>query len=720
MTSAIHNLPDESTFGLEFNYSQWTAGTVVTLCNVPWSNDYRDVVYFDTTSLLDDYLANNAGPRVVIDRMTLISPGMPVKVNVPFAKALNYNYLRVRNPVNPVNDIAFSYYYFITNARYVAPNTTEFTVQLDVWSTFIHKAEFGQCYVERGHIGIANENQMELNGRIHLTVPEGLDIGNEYINASRYMSVLATTADQLTDVPYAVLVSSIVDFTASDFGTIDNPMLSTAKGSFVEGLPNAYQMLYFPDVNDFKAFLNTFADKPWMTQGIVNVTAIPPLNVLLPDIAIEEINGLLVLNGAFDSDVLKHDITLGVNWRDSVLPARYAHLKKFLTYPYTFVELTTYSGTPIVLKPECMSGVNIDVSQMTHITQPSPRMLFYPRNYNVSGNTTHPSDGEYLNLATGLYNLPTFAVLNNGFLSYMAANAHRLAFSYDSANWSQQKAMMGAGTAQAQADEAINAMNEQTKITQNQIHDSTMTNIAGNVGNTLISGVAGIQQGMTSGGISGASSGGGKGAATGAVVGAVSGLQSFGENLLHLGTNTAVGMVQANIASSAAGARNRVATGLAGYVRDSNYGLAQSVAKGDYANEIAGINARVQDARLIQPTVSGQIGGDAMLLGLDQWAIYAKVKTVGPNVLRTVGEFWLRYGYAINRFVIPPSNFKCMTKFTYWKMKETYLRSTYIPEGYKQALRGILEKGVTVWSDPDFIGFTDVADNNPLNGIVLT
>ena len=60
-----------------------------------------------------------------------------------------------------------------------------------------------------------------------------------------------------------------------------------------------------------------------------------------------------------------------------------------------------------------------------------------------------------------------------------------------------------------------------------------------------------------------------------------------------------------------------------------------------------------------------------------------------------------------------------MTKFTYWKLSETYIKTGPMPEGFKQAIRGIFEKGVTVWADPTYIGTTDLAENKPLEGITL-
>ena len=40
-----------------------------------------------------------------------------------------------------------------------------------------------------------------------------------------------------------------------------------------------------------------------------------------------------------------------------------------------------------------------------------------------------------------------------------------------------------------------------------------------------------------------------------------------------------------------------------------------------------------------------------------------------------------------------------------------------MPEPIKNAIRGIFEKGTTVYEDPDKIGFIDWADNKPKAGI---
>jgi hypothetical protein len=151
--------------------------------------------------------------------------------------------------------------------------------------------------------------------------------------------------------------------------------------------------------------------------------------------------------------------------------------------------------------------------------------------------------------------------------------------------------------------------------------------------------------------------------------------------------------------------------------RDTNYDLAQFSSKGDYANAIAGVNARVQDAAMIQPSIAGQFGGDSTNVANGTMEFSIRWKLIDAAALRVVGDYWLRFGYAIRAFIRPPQSLMVMSKFTYWKMTESYLSSAMVPEGHKQVLRGIMEKGFTVWGNPADIGNTDIADNVPLAGV---
>ena len=77
------------------------------------------------------------------------------------------------------------------------------------------------------------------------------------------------------------------------------------------------------------------------------------------------------------------------------------------------------------------------------------------------------------------------------------------------------------------------------------------------------------------------------------------------------------------------------------------------------------------------------------------------MRMVSPDVILKQGTFWERYGYAVNQFIEKlPERLKCMDRFTYWKCTAVRAISSAVPQVYIETVRGILEKGVTVWHEP--------------------
>jgi hypothetical protein len=359
------------------------------------------------------------------------------------------------------------------------------------------------------------------------------------------------------------------------------------------------------------------------------------------------------------------------------------------------------------------------VIEVPHFAEPGPRLLFYPYRYNAASPGAAPitdaygvfnDGGEFYDFATGIFNFPTFSLVNNGYMGFMASNAHGIAYQHSSADWSQQRAMQGNEVSAAQATAGIATSQG---VNQQGINAATQqANIANQaqMAHTMVNGMGGMVTGAARGAMAGPA-----GAAGGAAAGAMGGAMS--------GINTALDISARNsslgVTNSLSAGVNRSQNDLSGFMRDTNKTYGDYAAQGDYQNAIAGINAKVQDARLIQPTTSGQLGGDAFNLATYKWGYDLKVKMIQPSAMATVGEQWLRYGYAVNRFGKMPTSFQVMEKFTYWKLKETYITGAACPEMFKQAIRGIFEKGVTVWANPADIGTIDIGNNAPLEGVIL-
>jgi hypothetical protein len=456
--------------------------------------------------------------------------------------------------------------------------------------------------------------------------------------------------------------------------------------------------------------MEDFKNKPWVTQGIMSISVVP-------------INGIYFSGGTQvycgpneviatipDSISLeRRKIPVAPAWRDTpdLLPERYTHLKKFFTYPYMVMELTSYTGTPLMLKPESWADDDGHVMELPHFAPPNPRLAFYPFRYNASGVEVVEDEGgvlndggEFLDMTTGIMNFPSFSIVNNGGIAYLAANANNIAYQHQSADWSQQRAMSAAMNQYNQASSGINTSQKtnQLGITAAQQQMTLANDTAAS--NAVMNGV---------GSVIGAASGGNP-------VGAVTGV---GRSVANYAIQTNQNMQSTAISNSASGRINEAQNKNAGFVRDSNRDYAEFAAKGDYENTIAGIQAKVQDAKLIQPTTSGQVGGDAFLLAQYKWGYDLKMKMLGGAAMRAVGEYWLRYGYQVNQFAQMPGDIRVMENFTYWKLRETYIVNAPYPEHFKQTMRGIFEKGVTVWRDPVKIGAIDIADNAPLEGITL-
>jgi hypothetical protein len=706
----FHELPQPKDFGHSFNYAVWGANTTVTLANVPWNNDYRDVVRFDDQAGLDNYIDNISGPVLSTPNVTYAAMGRPIRLQIPFERANTFNYLRAHNPAQPLssgNDTGRAYYYFVIGVNYVAPDTTELLLQLDVFQSFVYGASFGNIYVERGHLGIANEESFQNYGRDYLTTPEGFDLGNEYEIRKQYaLSVGSARFESLGMPDYSILVASSTALD-EDPGTVDAPKLSSAKGSQMENLPNGAEIYLFNSLDHFKAFMVAMQDKPWVTQGIMSIQAVPRMARYDVNLSSKVIAGVPVDEvQAGPLNTVKTALKAG--WRNELDRGRYWRLYKFAVYPYCLIEMTSYTGTPLVLKPECWQDGDATVVEVPHFAPPNARLAFYPYRYNASdsypafedANGVINDGGEFLDMVTAITNFPAFSVVNNGYMQFMAANVNGIAYQHSSADWSQQRALTAANTGYDQASSAIStsqditghgisAANQQTKLSMDTMRSQGLQA----AGNATVNGFKTLDPvGMA------------QGVANAAVSYAINTNQANQSNAISTGLSSSV---------------NRSSTSNMGYVRDTNLDLAKFSANGDYANAIAGVNAKVQDAKLTQPTTSGQVGGDAFLLSTYRWGVELKVKMVQPAVMNAIGEFWLRYGYAVNRFTTMPASLMVMDRFTYWKCKEVYLTASNCPETFKQALRGIFEKGVTVWKNPADIGNIDTAENEPLAGVTI-
>ncbi len=739
--SDIYDPPLDYDFGLDFDYSVWTEDSEIALCVVPWDAEYRDVWLPDSKAQLDAFIDNQSPLKLLLSDMSYIKPGQPISIDTRHNVANQFNFVRVRNPLQPGGgDKVRDYYYFITGTEYINPNNTAIYVQLDVWSTYIYDCQFGNAYIERGHIGIANQNNFDAFGRTYLTIPEGLDVGSEYMTVAKRQDLVmgVNYENGTTSMEMSIIVVATQDLESSPYQSDGvTPNMVTATGTTFGGLYTGAGMYGFKDFNSFFTWLDENKAASWRTQSVVAAYYVPAISRYSSTDYFAGVGpGTPVKLNGYAPIPVKHKFF--TDWRNSAeilnnIPARYRHLKKFLTYPYMIMELTTWTAGGIIIKPEAWADPDAYVMERASMTPPSQRVEFIPRRYNskpgarIENWQNRPDSdpvivenprlreigddtGEYLDFAARMTNFPSVPILSSAGLTYLAQNYASIAAGYKGADWSQQRALAGAQASFDMSRNSQQAMADSNFNTRQQMIAMNGINNQGIVNRTNIGTAAGI-----AGGILGQTPEGG--ASPFAILGqGVRVAQANAESIVNIQQNND-SLAAQTAATHRAG---QIGIGQEAFNRDTNMELAQYAAKGDYAQEILSRDAKVQDAQMMQPTMSGQYGGEFANISNNTAEVSLRFKMVDPSAFATVGEFWLQFGYAVHRSVATlPPKLRVMSKFTYWKLSKTYLRAGNMPEPHRQAIRGILEKGVTVWVDARDIGFTDFADNTPLGGITL-
>lgn len=730
----------------EFNYATWPAATRLSLVRVPWDNAYMNVCKFEDRKALDRWIDSQETPDATIKGTSYAPVNRPIRINLPFNKVQKYNYIRASNPAMPLGgDEQRNWYYFIVDIRYIAPSTTEIIVQMDYFQCYAYDLQITQGYVERGHILNAASNRAINNGRDYLAVAEGWEIGSEYRQvAKRTDEIMGMDASSgAFDYKYDVLVVSTIDLMADDYGNVDDPKKPNATGTIFEGLSHGASFYVFEGPFAFTSWMQTeMKDKPWITQGIMSITVIPKLNRYMP--GYEYGDPIKHANGYTPMPRL---LAMYPNWRNSpeildAIPARYRRFAdKLMTWPYMAIEMTTWSATPVIMKPESWNNADAVIMERSTFTPPNQRLEFMPRDYNsragadkenyanipdsvlagLPGGLDGPiaamwrdkgdDMGEYLDMVTRVTSFPTMAILNDAATLYMAGNAHGIATQFSQNNWAQQKAFAGNRMAGANTQREIDAAQRLGTIGRNS--DLAATNIGNNLARDswALGAIGGAAQSAIGGAIAG-----GAGMAGGAALGAAGAVTGA----MHTDMTTAAASAQQANRSKSSQAAQDVSTELSQAVSDNNRFLADYVARGDFSQGRAAIMARIQDAQLLPPSTAGQMGGEAMNLVHHTMEVSLRWKLIDEAHIAKIGEYWLRYGYAVERFIRGfPKDMHAMTKFTFWKLSETMTNNAPVPEFARAVFRGIHEKGVTYWRRPEDIGSIDFADNAPVEGISI-
>lgn len=676
---------------MPFSPLEWPTNSKCMLCKVPWDASYKDVVYFGNARARNEYfggLRQNADV-IYLDKMTYLKPTEPVVINVPYSKAYQYNYLTVENPELPVPGEVTPpiLFYFVTTVSYVAPNTTALELQLDVWTTYVYDCRFGTGFLERGHLPMKRMYDADrkdvasieaVNLRRYGSAPEGLDVGNEYVISNHEWKDISNPG-----TGWRIVITSTVDL-AADWGSKTSPNLETADGQYTDGLVGGCNV-YTIEQGNFELLCDKLKKAPWAAKGIVDITCFP--SGLLTDGPEVELNGVAA-NFLGETPDRAQWFETGNIWQQlsNGIPQEYHWMHKFFMYPYSVIEWTNFNGSPLLLKPELCNTIDGKVPMMASscAANPGMRVAVWPSLYGgqagVYGtnqvihyqyadmNTfrdTFLRPGTNLDCAVWFQGFPKFTIVNDEGALSVAQRINSLNASYAGAGWANAKSNASANLSYNQTMQSLDVAKQNKQL----------ENIAG-VANGALTAVGSLTSGNVLGALTGA---------------AGTGIGMYASNAQFANTQ--------NLTSSQA---------------TQNYQMAQWANQGDYQQQLATINASVQDAALTQPSIVGQTGGDGFNLANGFMGIEVRYKTINMQHARIIGDYWGKYGYACQECVnMSAFGLNQMKYYTYWKFTDIYIENAKCAENDKDAIRGIFAKGVTIWRRPQEIGNIMPWDNTP-------
>lgn len=125
-------------------------------------------------------------------------------------------------------------------------------------------------------------------------------------------------------------------------------------------------------------------------------------------------------------------------------------------------------------------------------------------------------------------------------------------------------------------------------------------------------------------------------------------------------------------------------------------------------------STRTYDAKMNQTYLSnhptfGQLTGTSDIIS-KPFGLSFNAVTQSRNAIRQAAEQFMRYGYALN-MQWRVRTFNVMPKFSYWKCSSVYCSDSGVYEGGQAMVKSILERGITVWRNPDDVGVTSIYEN---------
>lgn len=333
---------------------------------VPLVNDYHDSIDFDTRTAQLNYFMGL--PYRQLTHLTYQREKAAIRVPMVYEEALKYNYCMYQN-ANFSNKWFFA---FITEARYVNPEMTELTIELDVLQTWQFDYAVLSSFIEREHT--KSDWPFEHN------IPEGLEFGPIKVGYSM-------------EKPFWNMCICIAY--ASSAGGV------TADGELIEGVYSGVKYAFYDTTDEGVAEVNRVIQS--LSSGghlddIVSVFMVP-----------EAIAKGWATN--FYLDTYPQSV-------DGYIPKN----KKLFSYPYRYLAVDNYQGQENIYRFELFRNPYALWFNMAHQFNMEAAVWAYPMDY--AGMEQNWNEG------LSLSNFPLCTWIGNVYANWYARNKYSIMQGY--------------------------------------------------------------------------------------------------------------------------------------------------------------------------------------------------------------------------------------------------------------------------------------------------
>jgi hypothetical protein len=318
--------------------------STITLCSVPITPTNQ--IDFNTASDQYNYFVSKAKHTFDKCKYQARTATLRVKGYVDSLQNCNYGFY-----TNTYNGVSKTFYFWIVAKNFLARETTELTIQIDVFQTWLFDFNFSTCMIERQHV--TNDSF-----GVH-TIPEDFELGD-------YVTYVKKPITQLQGDPcYLIGVTDGSAIGGTVFGkTYSGFELKYYKMGDYLMLNEYIQSLAEAGKADSIAFIFTYPD------SFINENLSSPYN------SGDTIVGFFGYNSHLES-ITWDDLVTNFSFKgDSYRP----YNSKLYCYPFNFFTVKNPTGGNVVLKIELFQNVAFDFYVEGSVTQ-NPHFTLTPAWY---------------------------------------------------------------------------------------------------------------------------------------------------------------------------------------------------------------------------------------------------------------------------------------------------------------------------------------------------